>query len=61
MSIGVDQTQIRVNDDPEIGQLAEEYDPELGQSEFGQLAEEYDPELGQSEFVCQVCRKLNKF
>ena len=28
------QTHFRVNDDPEIGQLAAEYDPELGQSDL---------------------------
>ena len=39
-------TQFRVNDDPEIGQLAPEYDPELGQSYF---------------IICQICRKLTKF
>ena len=38
--------QFRVNDDPEIGQLAAEYDPELSQS---------DP------IICKVCRKLTKF
>ena len=40
------QTPFQVNDDPEISQLDEEYDPELDQS---------DP------IVCQVCRKLTDF
>ena len=28
------QTQFRVNDDQEVGQLEAEYDPELGQSDL---------------------------
>ena len=40
------QTPFRVNDDPEISQLEEEYDPDLGQR---------DP------IICQVCRKLTYF
>ena len=37
---------IRVNNDPEFGQIAAEYDPELGQSDL---------------IICLVCKKLTKY
>ena len=45
-SVILSHTRYRVNNDPEIGQRAEKYDPELGQS---------DP------VICHVCTKITKF